>query len=115
MKTDPELNRQIGKRIQTTRKMKGMTQEQLADIVDISVKHLSAVECGRSRFSFENLINACNALDTSTDYLILGKTALGEDIPIPEDIIETLRSNDITEKKALLEYLNMYVTLHKGK
>jgi transcriptional regulator with XRE-family HTH domain len=115
MKTDPELNRQIGKRIQTMRKMKGMTQEQLADIVDISVKHLSAVERGKARFSFENLISACDALDTSADYLILGKTPFGDDIPIPEDIIETLRSNDTTEKKALLEYLSMYVTLHKRK
>ncbi|MBP5608149.1 MAG: helix-turn-helix transcriptional regulator [Lachnospiraceae bacterium] len=115
MKADPILNKQIGQRVKMIRKMKGMTQEQLADIINISVKHLSSVECGKARFSYENLISACNALDTSTDFLILGKTPLGDDLPIPEDIIETLRSNDITAKKALLEYLNMYVTLHKRK
>ena len=113
MKADTVLNRQIGERIKMVRKMKGLTQQQLADTMDITVKHLSSVECGKARFSYEYLIDLCRALDTSTDFLILGKTPAGGETPLPEFIIDTLEGNDEAEKKALQKYLYMYEEIHR--
>lgn len=48
-----DLKGQFGKRIKTLRKLKYMTQEQLAEASDISVDFLSLIERGKNGPSFE--------------------------------------------------------------
>lgn len=38
----------VGKRIKELRKLKKLSQEKLAEVIDIDPKHLSAIEVGRS-------------------------------------------------------------------
>lgn len=64
------LNIQIGKRIALLRHEKKLTQEQLSEVLDISIKHCSAVERGKSSLSMEKLITLCRLFDVSLDYLI---------------------------------------------
>ena len=54
----------IGKRIQTQRLEKGITQEKLAEQVGISVVYLSKIENGRVYPTLETLSNICTELDT---------------------------------------------------
>ena len=46
----------IGKRISLTRRAKGMTQENLAEKLGVSPKHISHIECGTSSLSLKSLI-----------------------------------------------------------
>ena len=46
----------IGKRVSTLRKMNGMTQENLAELLDCSVKHISHSERGIALLSLEKYL-----------------------------------------------------------
>lgn len=57
----------IGKRIQEFRKKKGMTQEELSEVIDISPHYLSALERGVYNIKLETLVKILNCLDCSAD------------------------------------------------
>ena len=61
--------KQIGQRIQTVRKQRGLTQEQLAEQLDISTTHMSATERGVSGITVEKLVQIMNCLDCTADDL----------------------------------------------
>ena len=63
----------IGKYIAEKRKALGMTQKQLAEKLNISVRHCSAIECGNARLSIEKLIEVADLFHVTLDYLILGR------------------------------------------
>lgn len=110
------LNSSIGNKIATLRKKSGMTQEQLAEKLDISIKHCSSVERGLSCLSLEKLIDVSNIFDISLDFLIkedsisLDSTAQIFSV-IPQSIISILNSSDEEEIQLLQEYLRLYCKL----
>ncbi|MBQ9031130.1 MAG: helix-turn-helix transcriptional regulator [Parasporobacterium sp.] len=61
-----------GKRIKMLRDEKGLTQEQLADVLHISDVHLRRLEAGRSTGSVELVVEIAEYFDVSLDYLLLG-------------------------------------------
>ena len=108
-----ELNKAIGNRIRELRHTHGMTQEILAEKLDVSIKHMSAVERGQSSLSIEKLILTARQLNTSLDYLILGKSSVDLTNYTPEYVIDVMRSNDKEELELLTEYLNLYAALRR--
>lgn len=60
----------IGVRIRKNRKIKGFTQDHLAELSDISPQHLSQIESGKTKLSLPTLVNICNALDITADTLL---------------------------------------------
>jgi transcriptional regulator with XRE-family HTH domain len=52
----------LGARIKELRKTKGLTQDQLSEIIDIDAKHLSRIEVGRSYPSLDLLEKTAVAL-----------------------------------------------------
>ena len=69
-----EINVQIGQRIKSAREALGYTQEKFAEKIDRSVQYVSDLERGKVGPSIQTLINICNALYVTTDYILLGKT-----------------------------------------
>lgn len=65
--------RDIGKRVAEVRRANKLTQNNLAEKMDICTKHCSYVECGKSTFSLEKMIKFCDMFDVSLDYLVRGK------------------------------------------
>jgi transcriptional regulator with XRE-family HTH domain len=49
------LRRQFGRKLRSIRKRRGMTQEQFAELLDISIDFLSLVERGQNAPSFESI------------------------------------------------------------
>ncbi|MCR5249353.1 MAG: helix-turn-helix domain-containing protein [Lachnospiraceae bacterium] len=107
------LNTDIGNRIRDLRELHHITQEDLAEKLSLSTKHISEVERGLSSFSLDRLIDICELLDTSLDYLVFGKNAAGTEAYIPASVIDVLRSDDEAEKKTLCEYLVLYSKIHR--
>lgn len=68
----------IGSRIKQARLAKNMTQEDLADKIDISVAFLSRVERGNSHVNLKRLNQLCNLLDVSEGYLLNGASSNSE-------------------------------------
>ena len=63
----------IGERIKKIRKSKKLTQKMLADKVGTSISVISRWETGERYMNSFNLINFCEALEVSADYLLFGK------------------------------------------
>ena len=113
-----ELNAIIGTKIAVLRKLHGLTQEQLAEKLDISIKHCSSVERGLSCFSLEKLIEISDLFDVSLDYLIkerptksISRECVCDNLP--PTIVNIMRSGNETEIKLLNEYLHLYGKLRK--
>ena len=60
----------VGRRFKAARERKHLTQEQLAEIVDLSPMHVSVIERGVKLPKLETLINIANILDVSADELL---------------------------------------------
>lgn len=70
-----ELNEQIGRRVRQVRDSAGLTQEKLADLIDVSVQYISDFERGKVGASVETIVNLSHVLHVSCDYLLLGKNS----------------------------------------
>lgn len=62
----------FGRRLKELRNIKGMTQEELAEKLNISREHLGRIERGKYGCSIDLLIELSFTLNASTDYLLLG-------------------------------------------
>ena len=60
----------IGEKLRDIRKSKGLTQEYVADAVDVNVSHISNIERGIAKVSLTLLVQLCDFLDTSVDYVL---------------------------------------------
>lgn len=90
----------IGKRISERRKGMGLTQEQLAEQMDVSIQMISNLERGVKAIRIDNLVRLSQILNISTDYILTGQqtsrdlNALAEQIaqlnPDQRGMIETL-------------------------
>ena len=61
--------KECGKRIQQFRKERGLTQEQLAEMVSLSPSYLSAIERGVYQISLEPLVEIMNCLDCNSTFI----------------------------------------------
>lgn len=80
----------IGKRIQKLRREKGLTQEQLADGLNISTVHLAKIETGKRSCSMDTLIDISTFFSASLDYLVHGKVLDNEVRARLDAVIQTL-------------------------
>lgn len=71
----------IGKFIASCRKEKGMTQQQLADILEVSDKTISKWECGRGLPEVQFMIPLCNLLGINVNELLSGEKLSVDEYP----------------------------------
>ncbi len=64
----------FGKRLKELRSLHGLTQEQLAEKLNITLDHLKRLENGRNGCSIDLLMSISETLSVSSDYLLFGKT-----------------------------------------
>ena len=107
-----DLYHEIGRRIQHLRLLHNLTQENLAEMLDVSVKHISSVERGASSLSLEKLIQASDLLDCTLDYLVLGRSVSDFRDYIPRSILDIFIRSDEEERELLQEYLLLFRKLH---
>ena len=104
-----EYRKTMGERMKAQRKLMHLTQEQMAERLDISIKHYSEAERGIIGLSVENLIKTSEILGISLDYLIKG---ISIDYPIPSKMIEIYKNCPDSKKKILLELLELEAKLY---
>ena len=81
----------IGQRIRKYRKLKGLSQEALAELSDISTAHMSHIETASTKLSLPVLLSISKALKVPPEVLISDSTITSSQ-SIPEDIIAILES-----------------------
>lgn len=60
----------VGRRIQEVRKARGITQSELAQMVDLSTKYVSNIECGFKTPKLNTFIAIANALQCDANTLL---------------------------------------------
>lgn len=93
----------IGARIKFLRNKRGLTAMQLAEIVNISREHLSAVENGIKPISLTTLQKICDALG-----ITLAEFFVDENANLPSEYQELLENVKILSPKQL-ELLNEFL------
>lgn len=91
--------KKFGERIKKIRRKNEMTQEQLAEIMYLSVDSISKIENGKVNCMPEHVVKLCNVFDVSADYFYFGETSdnlLDEEL---ESIFELLKNKSDADKK----------------
>lgn len=65
----------IGERIKKARKEKHLTQEQLAEKIDVSIAFLSRIERGSSHINLKRLSQICDLLDVTEGDILNGTSS----------------------------------------
>ena len=82
-----ELNyKLVGQRIRAIRKKRGMTQERLAELAEISPQHCSGIETGAAKVSLPALVKIANALNASMDELLLDSISAVEKPSLMQEV-----------------------------
>jgi transcriptional regulator with XRE-family HTH domain len=74
----------IGQRIKKIRKQKRLTQEKLAEALEVSTVYISQVENAKTKLNLEMLVNIANILEIDPGYLLAGVSCKMQDYLEPE-------------------------------
>lgn len=104
----------IGRRIKLAREAKKLTQEQLAEIVDLSPMHVSVLERGQKPPKLETMIKLANMLGVSGDYLLQDVITHSKVLPATEItlLISSLPEN---EQNRILQSIRAYVEAYSNE
>lgn len=98
----------VGRRVKAARERKHLTQEQLAEIVDLSPMHVSVIERGVKPPKLDTFVKIANALEVSADELLQDTVehAMESNSSEVADLIRTLPRK---EQQKLLHTIRAYV------
>ena len=99
---------ELGKKIRQLRFKAGLTQEQLAEKVDIGTTYLSDIERGAKFPSFSLFIKIVNALGVSSDYILRGELEAGKNF-VYDDITKKLDGLTPKQRLAVAELIDAYI------
>lgn len=99
----------IGQRIKTLRKQKNLTQQNLADMVNVTKVSICCYEKGTRTPNLETFVDLVNVLDTTPDYLlgrdirVVSESDESYSVVLPKEDIEII--NEIRKNDKLISYL----------
>ena len=91
------IKEELGKKIKRMRQNRGLTQEQLSEMIDVSQRTLSGIEIGENFVTAETLDKLVLALNTTTEELFANNHLKSEDELIKDinKIINILANNPV--------------------
>lgn len=94
----------LGKRIKEIRKFKGLTQEQLSEMIELETSSLSGIESGRFYPSLHVLEKIASALDVElVDFFKFTSVNIPENLD--EEIAKIVEKQDKNSKKLIYKIL----------
>ena len=92
----------IGQQIRKIRKACGLSQEELAEKVNISTTHMSHIETGNTKLSLPVLVDIATALEVRTDDLLNENPTAAKSAAL-EDIAAILDRCSAKESKIIVD------------
>ncbi len=92
----------IGEKLKDIRISRHLTQEYVANIADVNTSHISNIENNRVKVSLSTLVQMCNALDTTVDYVLSGEFVTPSSA-LEQEILHELHSCSDETKKQILK------------
>ena len=96
----------IGKKIKEIRLDKKLTQEYVAETADVNTSHISNIENNRVKVSLSTLVQICNALDVTVDY-ILSDEYTHPDSALEQEVLKELRLCSPENKEKILKIIKI--------
>lgn len=101
----------IGIKIKERRQALGITQEAIANYLDVNASHVSNIECGRANPSLTALIKISNFLECSVDYFISHeytyRTDKEKEKTLDDKIMDKLKYCDSEKKHRVLQMIDL--------
>ena len=104
----------LGKRIREERLRLGMTQEKLAEEVNISTAYLGQIERGERSVTLDKLIPLANRLGVTVDFLLADYIAPNNDIAI-DRVYQLLMGKTAAEKEMAINVLKLIFSYTDSK
>ena len=96
----------ISKKLREVRISKGLTQEYVANMANVNTSHISNIENNRVKVSLTTLVNMCNILDTTVDY-VLSDSYNDTESPLNQEILKELSNCDNEKKEKILKIIRI--------
>lgn len=104
----------LGNRIRQERLKLNLTQEQLAEKVDLSTSYIGQIERGERNISLDTLVVICKSLGVTIDYLLQDSVNIEEDI-VYNQLYQLISNRSLNEKVMALDVLKvMFSHIDKG-
>lgn len=91
----------IGQRIREVRNDKHLTQEYLANATGVNVSHISNIETSKVKVNLTLLVQICNVLDVTMDYLLENEYHNPTSV-IEKELLNTIKDMKKEKQKTLL-------------
>ena len=98
----------IGERLRKARIEKNLTQENLAEKIDVSVAFLSRIERGNSHINLKRLTQICKILDVTEGYILNGVSSTSDNY-LTSEFAEILESATPEQQKLIYEIAKVIV------
>lgn len=97
----------LGKKVKEERKRQRLTQEQLAERISVSIKHIGSIERAESIPSIQVLVALANELDVTVDYLLCDSLSHGTSI-YETQILSLIQNKPEKFVKHIINYIMMF-------
>ena len=111
MKFEVDYKR-VGQRIRDARKAQGLTQEQLADQVDLSNEWISQLEKGK-KLPLDTLMRFAAVLDKDPNYFLMDTPYVPGEVLINRDIADKLSRCDKTVLNSINAMIDILLAQHE--
>jgi len=105
-------NFSLGERLRNLRQSRGMSQEQVAHIADITPAYLGQVERGTKNITVHTLEKVCTALNiTLADFFSTAKERDRSIDEVSNQILHQLHDKSKSEKQAILKMVKLVFSI----
>lgn len=96
----------LGNRIKEVRQSRGLTQDNLAELIKCNTSHISNIENCHTKVSLNALLAIANALDTTIDYLLSSQYD-NSSLALDNEILRLLQTCNDEKKEKILQIIKI--------
>lgn len=96
----------MGKRLKKARIKKHYTQEELAELMNVSVAYISRIETGKTHLNLTRLNEVCTILDTTEAHILNGASD-DSSVYLNEELSTLLKDCSSEEKELIYQIANI--------
>ena len=101
----------LAKSIKNARLAKGITQEEFAEMLNVSSTHIKHLESGHRKPSIDMLFSICKITDMSIDIIVLGNKLFSEEID--QQLFSSIKLCSKEEKSLILKLIEAIISNRK--
>lgn len=98
----------IGRNIRKCREAQGIKRERLAEMTDLSVSYVSAIERGEKLPKLDTFIRIANTIQVSSDALLVDVLSVGNTI-VASEVSDKLARLSPSEQRRIMNVLNTMI------